>query len=199
MSKTLLDDRFDGLIMNAVATHFPALLAEFGQPGWLWVKAQAEQESGLDPRAISSCGARGLLQLMPATDLAIDGDMDGFDPAGNIDNGVRYLAEQFDKLAEIPHPLDRLRFAMAAYNGGRGYVNKALELARVACSQPASFRAWAAAGRPAGQWQGWSFTHPLLGDQRCQVKGKRPDHQQMIDYVSRIETVYRALLKGWTP
>lgn len=152
----------------------------------------------MNPQAVSNCGAKGLLQLMPATDLAIDGDSDGFDPAGNIDNGVRYLAEQFGKLGEIPSPADRLRFALAAYNGGRGYVNRALELAREACGQPVSFAAWKKAGMPSGQWQAWSFSHPFFADERCQVKGKHPDHRQMTDYVAHIEARYRFYAKGWS-
>jgi membrane-bound lytic murein transglycosylase MltF len=194
-----LDDRFDSLIMAAVTAQFPALLADFGASGWLWVKAQCWQESRMNPLAVSSCGAVGLLQLMPATDLGIDGDLDGFDPAGNIDNGVRYLAEQYQKFAEIPSPADRLRFALAAYNGGRGYVNRALELARAACDQPAAFAAWKKTGMPAGQWQGWGFAHPYLADARCQVKGKRPDHKQITDYVAHIEGRYRHYAKGWRP
>lgn len=199
MSQQALDDRFDALIKAEVLTHFPALVEALGASAWLWVKAQIWQESRMNPLAVSSCGALGLMQLMPATDLEIDGDQDGFDPVGNIDNGVKYLAQQYAKFAEIPAPGERLRFALAAYNGGRGYVNKALELAREACGQPANHRAWQRAGMPAGQWQGWGFTHPLLADGRCVVKGKRPDHKQITDYVQHIEGRYRFYAKGWRP
>jgi membrane-bound lytic murein transglycosylase MltF len=185
------EERFDLAINDHVERLFPSLLLDLGPYAWLWVKAQIWQESRMNPNAISPAGAVGLMQLMPATDLEIDGDLDGADVIGNIDNGVRYLARQYEKLLEIPAPAERLRFALASYNGGRGYINKALELSREACGLAKSFTAWNKAGRPAGQWQAWAFAHAFLADERCRVKGKTPDHVQICGYVAHIETRYR--------
>ncbi len=190
------EDRFDLVIHDHVERFFPSLLLDLGPYAWLWVKAQIWQESRMNPDAVSSAGAKGLMQLMPATDLEIDGDLDGADVVGNIDNGVKYLANQYERLPEVDKVGEQLRFALASYNGGRGYINKAFELARGACGLPQSYAAWKRADRPAGQWQTWAFTHPFLADDRCVVRGKRPDHGQMISYVAHIETRYRFYTKG---
>ena len=70
------ENRFDQIIHDQVEQHFPELLQDLTPFGWLWVKAQVWQESRMDPEAISPCGAKGLMQLMPATDQEIDGDID---------------------------------------------------------------------------------------------------------------------------
>jgi soluble lytic murein transglycosylase-like protein len=81
------------------------------------IKAIIQVESNYNPRAVSHCGARGLMQLMPATARWL-GIEDSFDPASNIDGGVRYikhLLEQFD---------DDVVLALAAYNAGSRHVRR---------------------------------------------------------------------------
>ena len=75
------------------------------------VAAVVREESSYYPRAVSRAGARGLMQLMPATArlLAPAGDLD--DPAFNIQLGTRFLASL---LREFNDP----RLALAAYNAG---------------------------------------------------------------------------------
>jgi soluble lytic murein transglycosylase-like protein len=75
------------------------------------VKAIIMAESGFNTRAISKRGAKGLMQLMPATAQAL-GVEDIFNPKQNISGGVRYfkqLVTQFDGDVEL---------ALAAYNAG---------------------------------------------------------------------------------
>ncbi|MCS6797384.1 MAG: lytic transglycosylase domain-containing protein [Myxococcota bacterium] len=93
-----------------------AASAEGIDPELIW--AVMRQESAYDPRAVSRAGARGLLQLMPATAQAIarvegasvdDPDV-LFEPARNIAWGARYLARQ---RARFGFPL-----ALVAYNAG---------------------------------------------------------------------------------
>jgi hypothetical protein len=68
-------------------------------------------ESANNPRAVSSKGAQGLMQLMPGTASQL-GVKDSFDPAANVDGGVRYLMQ----LLEMYH-YDVAK-ALAAYNAG---------------------------------------------------------------------------------
>ena len=72
-------------------------------------------ESGFAVNAVSSRGAQGLMQLMPAT--ARDyGVTDVFDPRQNIDAGAQHLRRLLDRFGQ-----DRT-LALAAYNAGAGAV-----------------------------------------------------------------------------
>lgn len=82
------------------------------------IKAVITAESNWDPKAISSKGAIGLMQLMPSTakDMMI---ADPYDPEENIEAGTRYLRHLLDKFNED------LDLALAAYNAGPSRVEKA--------------------------------------------------------------------------
>lgn len=72
-------------------------------------------ESGYAPRALSSRGAGGLMQLMPAT-AARYGVTNRFDPRQNVDAGAKHLRDLLDAFGQDP------RLALAAYNAGVGAV-----------------------------------------------------------------------------
>jgi soluble lytic murein transglycosylase-like protein len=82
------------------------------------LRAVVEQESGFRPCAVSSRGALGLMQLMPAT-LEDFGVRDAFDPRENVESGARFLRQLLDRYD------GDLALALAAYNAGPGKVDSA--------------------------------------------------------------------------
>jgi soluble lytic murein transglycosylase-like protein len=78
--------------------------------------AVAKVESDLQPNARSAAGARGLLQLMPATARSLD--LDEEDTDSNVLGGARYLRQMLD----LFHSTD---LALAAYNAGPTQVERA--------------------------------------------------------------------------
>ena len=97
------------------ASLFQKAEADYGVSARL-LASVAQQESGFDPRAVSSAGARGLMQLMPATAQGL-GVRDSFDPAQAVDGAARLLR---DLKAEF----GRTDLALAAYNAGPGAVHR---------------------------------------------------------------------------
>lgn len=102
-------DAYDAILEEACARYrIPVAFA----------RAIAAAESNFDPKAVSHAGAMGLMQLMPATAVAMYVE-DAFDPRENIFGGVRYLrvlTNQFDgDLVKV----------IAAYNAGPEAVRRA--------------------------------------------------------------------------
>ncbi len=84
----------------------------------LLVHAVVRAESGYDPRAVSRKGAAGLMQLMPETARRY-GVTNRFDPATNLDAGVRHLRHLLRLFG------GNLSLALAAYNAGEEPVLRA--------------------------------------------------------------------------
>jgi hypothetical protein len=106
--KPMFKSKFDDTITEA-AKHFDIDAA--------LVSAVIKAESDYNPRIVSNKGARGLMQLMPATAERF-GVSNSFDPVANIYAGTRYLRwllKTFDGNADL---------AVAAYNAGEGNVWK---------------------------------------------------------------------------
>lgn len=113
----------------------------FGIPA-PWIVAVMRAESANDPRAVSTAGAMGLMQVMPGTWAALRarhglGD-DPYDPRDNILAGTAYLREMWDRYGNVAAML-------AAYNAGPGRYDDYLETGR---ALPAETRAYVAALAP---------------------------------------------------
>jgi hypothetical protein len=122
-------------VVAAVAPKVEVALAISGQPtaaelAQLLAKAGAQHnidaellasvvhaESGGHVQAVSRTGARGLMQLMPGTALAL-GVKDAFAADQNVEGGTKYL----DKMLTRYH--DNIALALAAYNAGPAAVDR---------------------------------------------------------------------------
>lgn len=119
---TLIDEVADlvGKETAAKETNLDAIFEKaaetFGVPVKL-LKAMAKAESNFNPNAVSSCGAQGIMQLMPATSAAL-GVTNPFDPEQNIMGGAKYISDKIKKYD------GDITLALAAYQAGSGNVAK---------------------------------------------------------------------------
>lgn len=84
------------------------------------VDAVIQVESGFNTNALSPKGARGLMQLMPATakSYGMKDVQELYIPARNLDIGVRHLKDLLNLHA------DQLALVLASYNAGQGAIAK---------------------------------------------------------------------------
>ncbi len=107
-SMPLWDSKYNEIIVKA---------ARFHDVDAALVSAVIKAESDYDPKTVSHKGARGLMQLMPATAKRF-GVRNSFDPEQNIYAGTKYLRwllDKFDGNADL---------AVAGYNAGEGNIMK---------------------------------------------------------------------------
>ncbi|MBS4759926.1 MAG: lytic transglycosylase domain-containing protein [Clostridium sp.] len=106
--------------INSTNADIDALIEQYSAKNGLdsaFVKAVIKQESGFQPKVTSSCGAMGLMQLMPATANSL-GVKDAYDPEQNIAGGTKYLKGLLDRFGGDKS------LALAAYNAGPNAVAK---------------------------------------------------------------------------
>lgn len=105
---TELVDTFDEYIKDSATRH--DVSADL-------IRAVIFCESSFAPESVSKKGAKGLMQLIPATAKRF-GAEDPFDPEQNIEGGTKYLKFLLKKYD------GNRRLALAAYNAGEGAVDK---------------------------------------------------------------------------
>ena len=101
-------NRYDYIIIKASKRHGVSFSL---------LKALIKIESDFNPRAVSSAGAMGLMQIMPANIKALKIE-NPFDPLENILGGARYLKQLIDRFD------GKLPLALAAYNAGPKIVER---------------------------------------------------------------------------
>jgi soluble lytic murein transglycosylase-like protein len=99
--------------LGTIQDDISAAASRYGIPAWLAL-AVAKRESGFDPNARGAAGEIGVFQLMPGT--AADLGVNPSDPAQNIDGGLRYLQQMYQRFGDW-------RTALEAYNAGPGRVS----------------------------------------------------------------------------
>ena len=99
---------------------------------WRMLAAQAFIESRFDPTVVSWAGARGIMQIMPATARAF-----GVSPEQLVNNevSIKLASEIIGRLdqslaSKVPDPDERINFLLAAYNSGLAHILDAIALAR---------------------------------------------------------------------
>ena len=112
--------------------------AQQSSQDWRLLAAIGYQESKWNPGALSTAGAKGLMQLTSET--ASEAKVSNpADPRQSIFGGARYFQQVYAKIpAHIPEP-DRTWFALAAYNIGYGHLEDARVLAQKGGRDPDSW------------------------------------------------------------
>ena len=112
-------DEYDDLIKSASLLYLP-------QWDWRWYRAQLEQESLLDPDAVSPVGAVGIAQFMPATWSDMQRELNFTGSRNDAYKSIRagaYYNKKLRKAWKWKRPeCDRRRLVFASYNAGLGNI-----------------------------------------------------------------------------
>lgn len=155
--------------------HFRKYSKRYFGPGFEWqlFKAQAMAESGLDTTALSGCGARGLMQLMPSTFDEIGTKNPDFvnidDPRWNIAAGIYYDRKLWTSWgANTGSASDRFCFMFASYNAGKRTIMRAQDSAK---SRTLDYTIWPSIETVAANVPKWR-------------------HEETLGYVDKIQKFY---------
>jgi membrane-bound lytic murein transglycosylase F len=128
--KKRIKSEFFSINTNNISKYDALIQKESQKLDWDWrlVASLIYQESRFDPKAKSWTGARGLMQIMPATAKEL-GVTNRADPKHSITGGTTYLKTLWDKFEEATDTVQRQKLTMASYNCGYYHVLDAQKLA----------------------------------------------------------------------
>lgn len=120
-------------VKDGKISHYDALFRRYAKEiGWDWrlLASLAYTESNFNPNVVSWAGAKGLMQLMPATSRVM-GVPPGKeqDPEESIKAAVKYIANMQRTFSKVTDKEEQAKFILAAYNCGIGHVTDAMALA----------------------------------------------------------------------
>lgn len=120
-------------VKDGKISHYDALFRHYAKEiGWDWrlLASLAYTESNFNPNVVSWAGAKGLMQLMPATSRVM-GVPPGKeqDPEESIKAAVKYIANMQRTFSKVKDKEEQVKFILAAYNCGIGHVTDAMALA----------------------------------------------------------------------
>jgi membrane-bound lytic murein transglycosylase MltF len=167
----------ESLPSGSKITRYAGVIAKYADPAdldWRLVAALIFEESRFEERAVSSAGARGLMQLMPwiSTEVGVSNIAQ---PEANIQAGILYLrrlAEQFPDARAS----DRIALVLASYLIGPNHVFDAQDLARERGLDPQTWH------------RNMDTSLPLLEDGHVNIRTRSGyAHGRLaVDYVNRI-------------
>ena len=125
---------FKSSLGKGVISPYDVYFRQYGEAvglDWRLLAAVSYQESTFNSEGSSWAGAKGLMGLMPATaaSLGIDSAM-LIDPEANIRGGAEYLQKLIVFFNSVENNDERLKLALASYNGGLGHITDARALAK---------------------------------------------------------------------
>ncbi len=126
------DDKVTRVPRGAISP-YDGLFKLFGEKyhfSWKLLAAVAHEESHFDETVVSWMGARGVMQVMPATARHYGVDPSNLDdPAENIQLGCRILRAYERMFRSVGDSAQRICYVLAAYNAGPAHVMDAMALA----------------------------------------------------------------------
>lgn len=132
VSQDFINEYLDEYNSTPVSQYDKIIKREVRKLGWDWrmMASIVWNESRFNIDAVSSQGARGLMQFMPRTAerFGLEGD-EVLNPALSIEAGVEYLMFLERRFDEIVDRDERIKFVLAGYNAGPGHVRDAMALA----------------------------------------------------------------------
>ncbi len=121
------------LIDGRISEYDDIFKREAAKIGWDWrmLASIAYHESRFDTTVVSWAGARGIMQLMPATAAAFGVGMDSIAyPEPNVRAAVKSIQAVERSIKSVEDPEEKIMFVLAAYNSGLGHVFDAIALAK---------------------------------------------------------------------